>query len=85
MIPFSYFEFLKQAFTKGEIWNIDSKRLEHLLYKKSITKTQYETFLNKGAVGSHLENVQRTQGFKGFNQRSVSAIIMATDPRKYKA
>ena len=85
MIPFSYFEFLKQAFTEGEIWNIDSKRLEHLLYKKSITKTQYETFLNKGAVGSHLENVQRTQGFKGFNQRSVSAIIIATDPRKYKA
>lgn len=85
MNPFSYFEFLKQAFTEGEIWNIDNKRLEHLLYKESITKTQYETFLNKGAVGSHLENSQRTQGFKGFNQRSVSAINKAASPREYTA
>ena len=37
-----------------------------------------------GAVGSHLELIQRSEGFKGFNQRSVSAIILATNPLTYK-
>jgi hypothetical protein len=35
----------------------------------------------QGAIGSHLENLQRKGGFKGFNQKSVSVIIQATDPR----
>ncbi|HAF03215.1 MAG TPA: hypothetical protein DIT76_05750 [Spartobacteria bacterium] len=38
-----------------------------------------------GAIGSHLENLQRKGGFKGFNQKSVSVIISATDPRKQNA
>lgn len=84
MNPFSYFEFLKQAFTEAETWNVEPKRLSKLLEKNAITRTQYETFLRNGTIGSHLENLQRTQGFKGFNQRSVSAIIKATDPREYK-
>jgi hypothetical protein len=84
MPPFSYFEFLKQAFTDGETWRVDTKRLDDLLKKGSITGTQRETFHKTGAISSHLENIQRTQGFKGFNQHSVSAIITATDPRKYK-
>jgi hypothetical protein len=36
-------------------------------------------------VGSHLENLQRRGGFKGFNQKSVSVIIEATDPRAVHA
>jgi len=40
-------------------------------------------FFTEGAIGSHLENLERKQGFKGFNQDSVSAIIKATDPRKH--
>lgn len=84
MSPFSSFEFLKQAFTEGEIWSLDKERLDRLLEKDLITKSQHEMFLKNGALGGHLENIQRTQGFKGFNQHSVSAIIKATDPRKYK-
>jgi len=34
------------------------------------------------AIGSHLENLPRRGGFKGFNQQSVSAIIAAFDLRK---
>lgn len=84
MNPFSYFEFLKQAFTAAETWKVEPKRLNKLFEKSAITRAQYETFLRNGTIGSHLENLQRTQGFKGFNQRSVSAIIKATDPREYK-
>jgi hypothetical protein len=84
MKPFSDFPFLKQAFTTGEIWHVERKRLERLLKDGSITKEQYDGFVEKGAIGSHLENLQRNQGFKGFNQKSVTAIIKATDPRTYK-
>jgi hypothetical protein len=47
-----------------------------------ITNEQFEKFVNEGALGSHLENLQRHGGFKGFNQKSVSVVISATDPRK---
>jgi hypothetical protein len=81
MKPFSDFEFLKQAFTEGERWPVEPKRVQRLLDRQLITAEQAETFLRTGAVGSHLENLQRRGGFKGFNQKSVSVIIEATDPR----
>jgi hypothetical protein len=50
-----------------------------------ITAEQAAGFLRDGAIGSHLENLQRHGGFKGFNQKSVSVVISATDPRKNMA
>ncbi len=85
MQPFSYFPFLKQAFTVGERWHVEKDRLDRLLADSSITKEQYETFLKEGAIGSHMENLERTEGFKGFNKASVTKIIMATDPRAQQA
>jgi hypothetical protein len=81
MKPFSDFEFLKQAFTEGERWTVNPERIQRLLDRKLITSEQAESFRRTGAVGSHLENLQRRGGFKGFNQKSVSVIIEATDPR----
>ena len=43
---------------------------------------EVEQFICEGALRSHLENLQRHGGFKGFNQKSVSAVTAATDPRK---
>ena len=82
MNPFSNFEFLRQAFTEGERWAVSRARAERLLAAKLITSEQFEKFLKEGALGSHLENLQRHGGFKGFNQKSVSVVISATDPRK---
>jgi hypothetical protein len=82
MNPFSDFEFLKQAFTEGERWPVARERAENLLAAKLITSEQFEKFMKEGALGSHLENLQRHGGFKGFNQKSVSAVIAATDPRR---
>ncbi len=82
MKPFSDFPFLKQAFTEGERWPVDRQRAEALLAKGIITVAQCAGFIRDGAIGSHLENLQRKGGFKGFNQKAVSAIIAATDPRK---
>jgi hypothetical protein len=82
MKPFSDFDFLRQAFTEGERWPVRREKAERLLAAKLITAEQCETFIRDGALGSHLENLQRHGGFKGFNQKSVSAVIAATDPRR---
>ena len=82
MKPFSDFAFLRQAFTEGERWPVRRERLERLLRAGYIDRGQFDKFLAEGALGSHLENLQRRAGFKGFNQKSVSAIISATDPRQ---
>ncbi len=85
MRPFSDFEFLRQAFTEGERWTVRPERVQALVAQKLITPAQAEGFIRDGAIGSHLENLQRKGGFKGFNQKSVSVIISATDPRKVQA
>jgi hypothetical protein len=82
MKPFSDFEFLRQAFTEGERWPVRRERAERLLGSNLITQQQFDQFIKDGAIGSHLENLQRHGGFKGFNQKSVSVVIAATDPRK---
>jgi len=84
MKPFSDFPFLKQAFTEGELWPVRRERLEKLRAAKLITDEQFQQFATEGAIGSHLENLQRKGGFKGFNQHAVSLIISETDPRKQR-
>lgn len=81
MEPFSDFSYLKQAFTEAEMWPVAPERVQRLLDKELIHKKQADDFLVNGAVGSHLENLQRRDGFKGFNQKNVNYIIMRTDPR----
>ncbi len=85
MPPFSNFSYLKQAFSVAEKWRVDPARVEKLVMQKSITREQGDQFLSQGAVGSHLENIQRREGYKGFNRKNVSAIIRETDPRKHLA
>lgn len=81
MPPFSDLPFLRQAFTAGERWPVARHRADRLLALGWINPDQHARFLNEGAIGSHLENLQRREGYKGFNQQSVSAILAATDPR----
>lgn len=81
MDPFSSFPYLKQAFTHGEIWPVEGPKVDLLLRSDKITKEQADKFKAYGAVGSHMENLQRREGYKGFNQKNVSFIIKKTDPR----
>ncbi|ABA89679.1 hypothetical protein Pcar_2440 [Syntrophotalea carbinolica DSM 2380] len=81
MAPFSDFPWLKQAFSVVERWPVDADRLETLVIKKLLSREQADKFLAEGAIGSHLENIQRDEGYKGFNKNNVSAIIRKTDPR----
>jgi hypothetical protein len=82
MKPFSNFDFLKQAFSVSHRWMVEDPRLKNLVEKAVITNDQNNNFAEIGAIGSHIESIQRSQGFKGFNQDSITAIIHAVDPRK---
>ncbi len=81
MKPFTDFPHLRQAFTEGERWQVAPARIDRLLKAGLISAEQAEQFQANGAIGSHLENLERNDGFKGFNQTGVSEIITATDPR----
>lgn len=82
MPPFTDLPHLRQAFTRGEQWEVDPGRVERLRRSLRITEDQAKLFLEKGALGSHLEILQREDGYKGFNQKGISEIIAATDPRR---
>jgi hypothetical protein len=85
MKPFTDYPYLRQAFTEGERWPVSEKRLSGVLAAKQITPEQAEQIRIQGAIGSHLENLERNEGFKGFNQKGVSDIIAKTDPRRHLA
>ncbi len=84
MAPFTDFPHLRQAFTTGEIWQVDPKRIDAALSAGQITAKDAEQFRREGAIGSHLEILERNEGYKGFNQTGVSDIIARTDPRKWR-
>ena len=85
MKPFTDLPHLRQAFTRGEMWPVSSQRIDVLLADGQITKEQAEIFRAHGAIGSHLEILQRDEGYKGFNQSGIDEIILDTDPRKTAA
>jgi hypothetical protein len=83
MDPFTTLPYLRQAFTEGERWSVADTRIDRLVELGRITPQQAHWFrMQGGAIGSHLENLERNDGYKGFNQKGVSEIIAKTDPRK---
>jgi hypothetical protein len=82
MAPFTDLPMLKQAFSAAEVWPVAAERIEALVTAGSITQAQAERFRAQGAPGSHIEILQRWEGFKGFNKTGVSSIIRDTDARR---
>jgi hypothetical protein len=82
MAPFTDLPMLKQAFSAAETWPVSADRIDALAAAGSITAAQAERFRLHGAPGSHIEILQRWEGFKGFNKTGVSSIIRETDARR---
>ena len=82
MPPFTNLPYLKQAFTEGEIWPVAPRRLAAALADGAITEAAGRRLSPVGAIGSHLEILQRDQGYKGFNKAGINEIIRDTDPRR---
>lgn len=80
MKPFTDVPHLKQAFAQGEVWPLDPDRIRAALATGVITREQADQFERSGAIGSHLELLQRDEGYKGFNKAGISKIIRDTDP-----
>ena len=83
MAPFSDFGHLRQAFTEAEVWKVPQERLDALVDAGHLTPERADGIARDGAAGSHLENLARRGGFKGFNQHNVSTTMRATHPRDY--
>ncbi len=83
MKPFTDLPYLKQAFTEGEVWPVAAERIAPLVSAGAITADQAERFRVSGAIGSHMEILQRDEGYKGFNKTGISEIIETTDPRRH--
>jgi hypothetical protein len=81
MRAFSDLPHLRQAFTEPERWPVAPDRLAALVDSGELPAEKAEEFAATGAAGSHLENLARGGGFKGFNQANVSVTMRATDPR----
>lgn len=81
MPPFSDLPFLRQQFSEGERWPVAGARVDALLQAGLVTPQQADAFKKEGAIGSHLENLERNDGYKGFNQSGIDQIIAGTDPR----
>ena len=47
----------------------------------AISRRDAERFAEGGALGSHLEILERNDGYKGFNQTGISKIILETNPK----
>jgi hypothetical protein len=82
MKPFTDFPFLRQCFTVGERWPVREANIQRTLAAGWITPDQAQQFRDQGAIGSHLEILERNGGYKGFNQTGISEIILDTDPRR---
>lgn len=82
MRPFSDFPHLYQALTEGEWWAVDPARVDALEQAGLIEADQAEDFRLYGAIGSHLENLERNDGFKGFNQPGIDGVLRIIDPRQ---
>lgn len=82
MSPFTDLPYLWQAFTRGEFWKVAPERLKPLVASGQLDAEQAAKFASEGALGSHLEILQRWEGFKGFNKTAVSSIIRDTDARR---
>ena len=82
MAPFSDFPHLYQALTVGEWWPVEPEKIDVLESEGHISKEVAEDFRKYGAIGSHFENLERNNGFKGFNQPGIDGILRVIDPRK---
>lgn len=82
MAPFTDLPYLKQAFTVGDRWTVTDERIDAVLRAEHISEKQAAKFRDVGAIGSHMEILQRDDGYKGFNQAGINEIIRETDPRQ---
>lgn len=82
MPPFSNFDHLYQELTAGERWPVDPSRVDKLEVGGHLSQQEAEDFRLNGALATHLENLERNDGYKGFNQPGIDDVLRIIDPRQ---
>lgn len=81
MAPFSDLPHLYQELTQGQWRAVDPQRIDELERQGHLDRLEAESFRLKGAIATHLENMERNEGYKGFNQPGIDGVLKIIDPR----
>lgn len=81
MAPFSDFPFLYQELTEGDWAAVDPARVDALEAGGHIGAAEAEQIRLNGAIAAHLENLERNEGYKGFNKPGIDGVLRQLDPR----
>lgn len=82
MAPFSDLPHLYQELTVGQLRPVDPARVDQLELEGHIDAGSAARFRAVGALATHLENLERNDGFKGFNQPGIDGVLRVIDPRR---
>jgi hypothetical protein len=81
MPPFSTFPFLYQELTEGDIAAVPLDRIASLEAGGHLGAAEAEHIRLNGFIAAHLENIERNDGYKGFNRPGIDGVLRALDPR----
>ncbi|MBL8166832.1 MAG: hypothetical protein JNJ50_01675 [Acidobacteria bacterium] len=85
MAPFSDFPHLYQELTTGDWAAVDPRRVDALEAAGHIGAAEAESLRLNGSIVTHLENIERNDGYKGFNRDGIDSVLRKLDPRAYLA
>lgn len=85
MAPFTDWPHLYQELTHGDWAAVDPARVDALAAAGHIGADEAERLKLEGSIVTHLENIERNDGFKGFNREGIDSVLRKLDPRAYLA
>jgi hypothetical protein len=85
MVPFTDWPHLYQELTEGDWISVDPVRVDRLEAAGHIDTTDAERLRLDGSIVTHLENIERNDGYKGFNREGIDTVLRKLDPRAYLA
>ncbi|MFN7176033.1 MAG: hypothetical protein ACK4MX_04005 [Thermaurantiacus sp.] len=83
MPPFSDMPHLYQELTHGDWAAVDPDRVDALERAGHLPPEEAERIRLEGAIVTHLENIERNDGYKGFNKPGIDGVLRKLDPRRY--
>jgi len=83
MPPFSDMPHLYQELTHGDWAPVDPARVDALEAEGHLPADEAERIRTEGAIITHLENIERNDGYKGFNKPGIDGVLQKLDPRRY--
>lgn len=82
VLPLSDFPHLRQAYSVGQRWPVVPGRLQSLIKDGYLSDEKANVFTRVGAIGSHLEVIERNEGFKGFSPHRYDNLEAMIDLRQ---